>query len=105
MNYGHQHPGASWESHHAYKAWVGNTWLCQDMIEDYFGKSASLEELVDQWTTDCREKDTNAFLKKHDVRSPIVPWPSTGVIMNRGQPLPTTACSAGPIYPSPDFTR
>jgi beta-mannosidase len=40
-------PGASWESHHAYKAWVGNTWLMQDMIEDYFGKSASLEELVE----------------------------------------------------------
>lgn len=39
-------PGASWESHHAYKAWVGNTWLCQDIIEDYFGVSASLEELV-----------------------------------------------------------
>jgi beta-mannosidase len=39
-------PGTSWESHHAYKAWVGNTWLMQDMIEDYFGKSASLEELV-----------------------------------------------------------
>jgi beta-mannosidase len=39
-------PGGSWESHHAYKAWVGNTWLMQDMIEDYFGKSASLEKLV-----------------------------------------------------------
>jgi beta-mannosidase len=26
---------------------MGNTWLMQDMIEDYFGKSASLEELVD----------------------------------------------------------
>ena len=38
--------GTSWESHHAYNAWVGNTWLCQDMIEDYFGVSNSLEELV-----------------------------------------------------------
>ena len=39
-------PGTSWESHHAYNAWVGNTWLCEDIIEDYFGKSESLEELV-----------------------------------------------------------
>jgi beta-mannosidase len=39
-------PGGSWESHHAYRAWVGNTWLMQDMIEDYFGPSANLEELV-----------------------------------------------------------
>jgi beta-mannosidase len=38
--------GTSWESHHAFNAWEGNTWLCQDIIEDYFGKSASLEELV-----------------------------------------------------------
>lgn len=39
-------PGTSWESHHAFKAWVGNTWLCQDIIEEYFGPSQSLEELV-----------------------------------------------------------
>jgi len=39
-------PGTSWESHHAYNAWGKNTWLMQDMIEDYFGKSNSLEELV-----------------------------------------------------------
>jgi beta-mannosidase len=40
-------PGTSWESHHAYKAWVGNTWLMQDMIEDYFGPSKNLEQLVE----------------------------------------------------------
>ncbi len=39
-------PGTSWESHHAYNAWVGNTWLCQEIIEDYFGPSKSLEMLV-----------------------------------------------------------
>ncbi|MEN8229472.1 MAG: glycoside hydrolase family 2 TIM barrel-domain containing protein [Bacteroidota bacterium] len=39
-------PGTSWESHHAFNAWVGNTWLMQDMIEDYFGASANLEQLV-----------------------------------------------------------
>lgn len=41
-------PGTSWESHHAYNAWVGDTWLMNDMIEDYFGKAASLEELVER---------------------------------------------------------
>jgi len=39
-------PGTSWESHHAYKAWVGDTWLMQDMINDYFGKAKDLEEMV-----------------------------------------------------------
>jgi len=40
-------PGGVWESHHAYNAWVGeNSWLDVPMIEDYFGKIDSLEELV-----------------------------------------------------------
>ena len=40
-------PGTSWESHHGFNAWVGETWLMQGLIEDYFGESASLEELVE----------------------------------------------------------
>ncbi len=39
-------PGTSWESHHAFLAWGARTWLCDDIIEDYFGKSNSLEELI-----------------------------------------------------------
>jgi beta-mannosidase len=39
-------PGTSWESHHAFNAWDGKGWLCQDIIEDYFGISGSLEVLV-----------------------------------------------------------
>jgi beta-mannosidase len=40
-------PGGSWESHHAFNAWTPDTWLMQKLIESYFGKSANLEELVD----------------------------------------------------------
>ena len=39
-------PGTVWETHHAYHAWVGNTWLQQDLIESYFGPSKSLEDLI-----------------------------------------------------------
>jgi len=39
-------PGTVWETHHAYKAWVGNTWLSEDMLEYYFGTSDNLETLV-----------------------------------------------------------
>lgn len=39
-------PGTSWESHHAFGAWQGDTWLMQDMIEGYFGPSGNLETLV-----------------------------------------------------------
>jgi beta-mannosidase len=41
-------PGTSWESHHAFNAWVGNTWLVDDMLKDYFGPAETLEELVRQ---------------------------------------------------------
>ncbi len=39
-------PTEAWKTHHAYRAWMGDTWLCPDIIEKYFGKAESLEELV-----------------------------------------------------------
>ncbi len=40
-------PGTAWESHHAFNAHgISNAWLMQGMIEDYFGPSANLEQLV-----------------------------------------------------------
>ncbi len=39
-------PGTAWEEHHGYHAWQGNTWLCEPVIEHYFGKSGDLETLV-----------------------------------------------------------
>jgi beta-mannosidase len=44
-------PGTSWETHHAYKAWIGSTWLDEPTIEHYFGVSPDLETLVarGQW--------------------------------------------------------
>ncbi|RYG35736.1 hypothetical protein EON81_11850 [bacterium] len=39
-------PGTAWEDHHAYSAWIGDTWLDMGTIEHYFGPSSSLEELV-----------------------------------------------------------
>lgn len=39
-------PGTAWETHHAFNAWVGDTWLMRDLIEEYFGKSKLLEQLV-----------------------------------------------------------
>lgn len=39
-------PGTAWESHHAFKAWQGDTWLMPELLTFYFGESDSLEELV-----------------------------------------------------------
>jgi len=40
--------GTSWESHNAFKAWMGNTWLMNDMLANYFGPAKNLEELVEE---------------------------------------------------------
>lgn len=40
--------GTSWESHHAFKAWIGETWLMPNMLEGYFGPADNLEELVER---------------------------------------------------------
>ena len=39
-------PTVAWKAHHAYDAWVGETWLCTDILEKYFGAAGSLDELV-----------------------------------------------------------
>jgi beta-mannosidase len=41
-------PETAWQDHHAFAAWQGNSWLYQDILEDYFGKAETLEELVEQ---------------------------------------------------------
>jgi hypothetical protein len=41
-------PGTSWESHHAFEAWAPNSHLLLDVIEDYFGSSETLEQLVER---------------------------------------------------------
>ncbi|MCL2327031.1 MAG: hypothetical protein FWC39_00815 [Bacteroidetes bacterium] len=38
----------AWRDHHAYGAWVGDTWLSLNDIESYFGKAPNLETLVQQ---------------------------------------------------------
>lgn len=38
--------GTAWESHHAFKAWQGDTWLMPGLLTFYFGEAASLEELI-----------------------------------------------------------
>ena len=38
----------AWRDHHAFGAWVGDTWLSLTDIESYFGKATDLETLVQQ---------------------------------------------------------
>lgn len=40
--------GGAWEKHHAFGVWEPESWLHLDILEGYFGKAASLEELCAQ---------------------------------------------------------
>ena len=41
-------PGTSWEWHHAFGAWEADlgTWLCPNLLNDYWGEAHSLDELI-----------------------------------------------------------
>lgn len=39
-------PGTSWETHHAFGVWGVNRWIELPFLNEYFGESKSLEELV-----------------------------------------------------------
>lgn len=36
----------AWRLHHGFGAWAGDTWVCNSILDHYFGKDASLEERV-----------------------------------------------------------
>ncbi len=40
--------GTAWETHHALGAWQGNTWLLPEVIEDYFGVSQNVAQIVER---------------------------------------------------------
>lgn len=41
----------AWVDRHALKAWGPDTWACQPILESYYGKAESLEQLVEQSET------------------------------------------------------
>ena len=40
--------GTTWETHHAFGAWHGDTWLCMSVMEKYFGELHSLDEIYEK---------------------------------------------------------
>ena len=41
-------PGTVWETHHAFGAWMPSSHLYLDLIEHYFGPSATLDEMIER---------------------------------------------------------
>ena len=89
-------PGTSWESHHAYNAWVGNTWLCEDIIENYFGKSDSLEELV----TNGQLLQGEGYKCIYEEARRQKPYCAMAINWCYGEPWPTAANNSIVSYPN-----
>ena len=93
-------PGTSWESHHAYNAWEGDTWLMKDMIDDYFGESRNLAELVaNGQMLQC--EGYKAIYEESRRQKPYCSMALNWCSMNHGHRLQTTTSSATPISQSP----
>jgi beta-mannosidase len=89
-------PTDAWKAHHAYGAWIGDTWLCPDILEKYFGKAESLEELVQQGQ--MLQSIGYKAIYEHARQQ----WPYCSMALNWcfNEPWPTAANNSIIQYPS-----
>jgi beta-mannosidase len=89
-------PGTSWESHHAFKAWTGDTWLMKDMLYDYFGEPENLEEMVTngQWI----QREGYKCIYEEARRQK--PWCAMALNWCYNEPWPTAANNSIINYPA-----
>ena len=95
-------PLTSWESHHAYNAWVGDTWLMPDMIEHYFGKSEDLQELVERGQV----LQSEGYKAIYEEARRQKPYCSMALNWCFNEPWPTAANNSiisWPNWPKPAF--
>lgn len=89
-------PGTSWESHHAFNAWVGDTWLMKDFLAEYFGEPETLEELVQsgQWI------QSEGYKCIYEEARRQKPWCSMALNWCYNEPWPTAANNSLINYPA-----
>jgi beta-mannosidase len=94
--------GGSWESHHAFNAWVGETWLMPEMIESYFGKSNLLETLVERG----QMLQSEGYKAIYEEARRQKPYCSMALNWCFNEPWPTAANNSiinWPNWPKPAF--
>lgn len=89
-------PGTSWESHHAFKAWVGDTWLMKDFLKEYFGEPANLQDIVDQgqWV------QCEGYKCIYEEARRQKPWCAMALNWCYNEPWPTAANNSIVNYPA-----
>jgi beta-mannosidase len=95
-------PGTSWESHHAFNAHGENGWLMQGTIEDYFGPSESLDELVSRGQL----LQSEGYKAIYEEARRQKPYSSMALGRSFNEPWPTAANSSiisWPNIPKPAY--
>jgi len=95
-------PTVAWTAHHAFEAWVGDTWICPDIIRKYFGEASSLEQLID-WSQKLQAIGYQAIYEHARQQ-----WPHCSMALNWcfNEPWPTAANNSiiqFPDKPKPSF--
>lgn len=95
----------AWQTHHALYSWDADssTWLCQDILTDFFGKANSIEELIRQSQT-IQSEGYKAIFEEARRQKPYCsmalnwcfnePWPAAA----------NTSLIAYPTIPKPALT-
>jgi beta-mannosidase len=95
-------PKTSWESHHAFNAWVGDTWLMPDVLEYYFGEAKNLEELV----ANSQLLQSEGYKSIYEEARRQKPYCSMALNWCFNEPWPTAANNSivnWPNIPKPGF--
>ena len=86
----------AWVAHHGFGAWGKSTWLCLDILEKYFGKPASLEDVVEQsnWLQCAGYQGAFEEMRRQ--------WPHCSMMMNwcYNEPWITAANNSIISYPA-----
>ena len=69
-------PTRAWVDRHGLKAWGENCWICPDILEKYYGKPNSLEELI------AYSNELQCIGYQLEFEMLRQKWPHCGMIMN-----------------------
>jgi len=95
-------PGTAWEYHHAFNAWDAHveTWLCQDILNEYMGQAKSLDELIFQ----SQLLQSEGYKAVYETARRQKPYCSMVLNWCFNEPWPTAANNsllAYPLVPKP----
>ena len=77
----------SWRAHHAFEAWIGNTWLCEPIIRKFMGDMDTLDALVQKG----QELQAIGYRAVYEMARQQWPYCSMALNWCYGEPWPAAA--------------